>query len=565
MFFASIRHLWRLLLPLTILLVLSAQIVAQVQPAIDSFNKKDYTNYLTYLDKEFSVTPLSKLSYETIARSAVAIEKTNGWEAMSGKQARELLKESADALRYLEATRLLLKEEPAGLDKLIQGALPAPTALMRVSNMLREHSYDFAGNAIGVLAPDLPGKRVLYLASIPKKLRPAIGTTMLAYVKDPPNRLMIARAALEMFLRPPEGITVDPKEFYAIALIIGQGTSIISFETAQQLLQGGKEAEAVEMVSQLTVAQPADVLLQLRAARFLRSMGNQVATTTLFQQALVTVPEPQRRDVRLDYLEYLQWLKKDDEIAKLQTGKDSLLAGDAALVAARYDDAARQYANIVTSAVTPVEQRLAAWAGMLDADPGQALTLGKTLLPEMAKVDPQLRPSLVAWSGRQLWVAVSRVVPAKPGSFVIGRRQQFRPLAEVKEWEKMAAALATQLLEIDTEACLRPDPRFTPDSFRYPAVMLYAFAAEPNKAIEILSRTIDFQIPPPPGGWRIFDGTPTPDTDKPRKGSTPTPAETKKLTMQVLDDLSRCPAAAERVPPLSALIANELAAQLARD
>ena len=35
--------------------------------------------------------------------------------------------------------------------------------------------------------------------------------------------------------------------------------------------------------------------------------------------------------------------------------------------------------------------------------------------------------------------------------------------------------------------------------------------------------------------------------------------------MQVLDDLSRCPAAAERIPPLSALIANELAEKLARD
>ena len=137
-------------------LTLSLPICAQLPPATDSFNKKDYADYLTYLEKEFSVTPLSKLSYETIARSAVAIEKTNRWEAMSGKQARELLKESPDALRYLEATRLLLKEEPAGLDKLIQGALPAPSALMRVSSMLREHGYEFAGNAIGVLAPDLP-------------------------------------------------------------------------------------------------------------------------------------------------------------------------------------------------------------------------------------------------------------------------------------------------------------------------------------------------------------------------------------------------------------------------
>ena len=44
-------------------------------------------------------------------------------------------------------------------------------------------------------------------------------------------------------------------------------------------------------------------------------------------------------------------------------------------------------------------------------------------------------------------------------------------------------------------------------SFR-PGSACYPFAAKPEKVIEILSRTIDFQIPPPPGGWRIFDGTP---------------------------------------------------------
>ena len=85
---------------------------AQVQHAIESFNKKNYAEYLTCLEKEFSVTPLSKLSYETIARSAVAIEKTKGWESKSGKQARELLKESADVLRYLDAmVRFRLERE----------------------------------------------------------------------------------------------------------------------------------------------------------------------------------------------------------------------------------------------------------------------------------------------------------------------------------------------------------------------------------------------------------------------------------------------------------------------
>jgi len=436
---------------------------------------------------------------------------------------------------------------------------------MRVSKLSHEHGFEFAGNAIGTLTPDLPGKRILYLARISKDKRTAVETTLLAYIKDPPNRMMLAQAALEMFLRPPAGMTINPKEYYDIALKIGQGTSIVSFDTAQQLYQGGKETEAVQMVTQLTVEQPADELLQLRAARFLRSVGNQAATTTLYQQALITIPEPQRREVRLDYLEYLQWQKNDDEITKLQTGKNALLAGDAALVTARYDDAVKQYVKLATSATTPIEQRLAAWAGLLDADPGQALTLGEDLLQAVAKADPQLRTTLAAWTGRQLWAAMSREVPAKPGSFVMGWRQHFRPAHDVKGWETQAAALAAQLLDIDTEACLRPDPRFTPDSFRYPAAMLYALAGEPKKATEILSRTMEYKIPPPPGGWRIFDGTPAPDADKPRTRTTPTLTEAKKMTMQLMEDLARCPKADERVPALSAVLAKDIVDKLAQD
>jgi len=147
----------------------------------------------------------------------------------------------------------------------------------------------------------------------------------------------------------------------------------------------------------------------------------------------------------------------------------------------------------------------------------------------------------------------------------MGWRKHFRPVHDVKDWETQATALASQLLETDTEACLRPDPRFTPDSFRYPAAMLYAFAGEPKKATEILSRTIEYQIPPPPGGWRIFDGTPAPDAEKPRTRTTPTLAETKKLTMQLMEDLARCPKADERVPALSAVLAKDIVDKLAQD
>ena len=383
-------------------LMLLLPLGAKAQSPAELFERTNYGGYLAHLQEELAnITQVKvKPPLDKIARVAISIEKTHGWDGPSGKKTRELLKDAPDALRELDAMRLLLAEDPHGLAQLMQGTPPASTALLHVAGICREHGFAFAGNAIGVLTPDLPGKRILYLASIPPEKRPSVMNALLTQLKDPPNRIMLARTALDMFLRPPAGVDADPQAYYAIALTIGQGTSIVSFETAQQLSQGGKAPEATEMVTRLAAAQPADTVVQLRAAQFLRSLGNQAAAMATYRQALTTVPEPQRRAVRLDYLAYLQWQKKTDEIAKLQAGKDALLAGDAALVAARYDEAATQYAHLA-GAAAPFEQRLAAWAGLLDADPAQALALGNALLPELEQADPAHRSALVAWAGRQ--------------------------------------------------------------------------------------------------------------------------------------------------------------------
>lgn len=129
-------------------------------------------------------------------------------------------------------------------------------------------------------------------------------------------------------------------------------------------------------------------------------------------------------------------------------------------------------------------------------------------------------------------------------------------------WESHAASIATSLLAADPVACLRIDSRITPQSFRYPAAMLYALAGNEEAAVEILTRHIEYEIPAPPGGWRIFDGTPRPDANKPRTRTTPTPKETQHDTMQLLEDLARCPNAAERIPPLSLVIVRTLTEQI---
>jgi hypothetical protein len=98
---------------------------------------------------------------------------------------------------------------------------------------------------------------------------------------------------------------------------------------------------------------------------------------------------------------------------------------------------------------------------------------------------------------------------------------------------------------------------------RAPVAFFYAAQLQTPKALEILTREVHYQIQPPAGGWKAFDGTPTPDTNKPRPAVSPRDAResASDLTL-LLDSVTRCAQSAQVAPPLLSALTSELTKQI---
>ena len=121
-------------------------------------------------------------------------------------------------------------------------------------------------------------------------------------------------------------------------------------------------------------------MVQKHATDFLRLGFGFTATAWQYQASLRTVPEPYARELRLDYLEYLQLMltstdgeqaKKDFEAAR--DGQAALLRADALLVEKEYQQATALYRTQLQQAGATLPARLDAWSGLLDSDPATAL------------------------------------------------------------------------------------------------------------------------------------------------------------------------------------------------
>jgi hypothetical protein len=131
------------------------------------FKQKNYAEYLTHLLDELTGIATNRSPLETVTRVAVAMEKTNGWDGETDKKAREMMNDAVNPLRYYDGIKLLLKQDTSGMEKLSQSPMPSSDAFMRAYTILHDHGFELAANAVGVLSSDMPGKRMLYLASIP--------------------------------------------------------------------------------------------------------------------------------------------------------------------------------------------------------------------------------------------------------------------------------------------------------------------------------------------------------------------------------------------------------------
>ncbi len=82
------------------------------------------------------------------------------------------------------------------------------------------------------------------------------------------------------------------------------------------------------------------------------------------------------------------------------------------------------------------------------------------------------------------------------------------PTPAVPDWPAKLAALQDRLLALGGDAYLSPDATYHGASLRFSAVLIDTLAGRGEPAWQALARPIRYDIPPPPGGWTIFDGSP---------------------------------------------------------
>lgn len=386
---------------------------------------------------------------------------------------------------------------------------------------------------------------------------------------DPPNRTMYVQGALKLYLTPPPG-GPRAESYLDLAIRLAAGTDILTFDIVNQILnpQNGltglapvnvdgnpavipaTKHAAVRILGVIVGRQPANLPRQLTAARILEKCDERDAALALLYAGIDAVPAPERRSLRLEALALCKAWQCKQAFTTVQMA-DPLFTADALLIEKQFPEALAKYGAVLADRNAPLEHRLTAWAGILDTDPASALKMAPRVLDSIEKSDPQLRPRLVVWFGRELWRVIIRELPIPYGTTT-----PIIPGVSIRTadgWQTSLTESMETLLRIDPEACLRPDTQQFPISLRYPIAAIYALKGDMEKSREITTRRQEFTVPPPPGGWRIFDGTPTPDAQQPRKGVSPTKEESQDIQRSVPYILGGFPGAPKPVdmpPPI---------------
>jgi len=356
----------------------------QLSPAQQAFVAKDYTAYLAAVPGELAgIAERPQAAFEAMLPVVIALEKTARWEGESGKQLAALLAASPDVARWWEACKLLVQSDVNGLSKLFDGPAPSPYALTSGARLAREHGLPLAADCLTAVSPDMPGLRVKAWLSISKDQRAAVDAVMEKQVA-PINLRMLAEAALNFYIDPPKDLgPIPPEELLAFAKKYANGLDVVSFKTAERLVQTRKTDAGLAMAGEVAALAPADLETQRYAARLY--WGNQRFddTARLFWQAAENVPAPNSRGARLCYLDFLNWMErakkpveKTPDLPALLDSPDPLLVADARYAAGKLPEATAGYRAAVVNDDLPLDRRLEAWSGLLETDAAAALPIG---------------------------------------------------------------------------------------------------------------------------------------------------------------------------------------------
>ena len=546
--------------------------------AADALNFPDNPN------GNIAVAKTTEYSFDKITSMAIAMEKDKNWETDTGKESIALLADDKIALRNLQGLRKLLERDMRGIADIFSDRASEPSTedVQKALKVLAASPYTMATNALTVVYRGAgQAERVKAWVSIPAAQRAPLDDYMLQrYPTGGMNRRMLAQAALQMYQDAAPNAVPAPQAYLELALKIGiYPDGPIGFETALELAQARNIDGALAIVHALAAASPADPEVQRAAAEFVFSYAGVDAGVTFFQSAQERLGEPARREMRLGFL--VQFSKTAHEtkdapslsaLQKMGAADDPLLAGDALLVNKQYPQAAAKFQQVLQTKHTIFEKRLDAWAGLLESDPAAAIASGPALEDVLATLSPAVRPKLLNWFGWQLWNACEIDLPAlshyRHGDWYFPHQ----PLETVPGGAVALAPLMQRLVDIDALPILAPQgnhPTWNSqpsDSLRVPAAFFYALASQPAKAVEILNRQLHYDIPPPPGGWKMFDGTADQHARTPRPALTPRDDEqaTQYLTT-LLDNLTRSAYSKQATPALADALASDLAGKLKAD
>ncbi|HEY3415969.1 MAG TPA: hypothetical protein VGM23_03700, partial [Armatimonadota bacterium] len=517
----------------------------------DVFAAKDYPRYLADVKTELTpATPGFPIPIVNVAMVSIALQKTNGWDKEAGKQARELLAGKGDRLMILDAFQMILGDDLTGVTDLFKdrkSELYSGTGV-QVIQLLKEHEFPLAADAMLAIIPGRPDARLLALSRIPADKRAPVEQLLREReFTSLVSRQVFTLTALNLVMRPPKGEDVNSKELFALALSLGKDTGVLTFGTVRQLQQAGKVDEALLLAALLTPTDSWDTLSPCRTAAIARASGNFTQGYAIYKDALGNRKSPAVREIRMDsdlFLRFAALAKPDladlPKLADLQKDGNPLVAGDAFLAEGKFAKAAEQY----TLALKDPALALEAWSGLLETDPAAALPQAKAMIDAvLAQKDQTERDLQLAWFGRQLWRAVEREMPPTPNAKPVTIPYPCAHLTAVPGWEGQIATLYDRLLQIAAVACLRPDPLRDGQSLRYPAAVIYSLSNQPERAQQILAFPITYPIPPPPGGWVTSSGTPANEPNKPHQASSPQPGETERWQKDLAAALQRYTAA----------------------
>ena len=546
------KYLNLILLLSIAILICTAISTAQTPPlSLHSLLKNDYETSLTALQTEIKdATAKKSISFVQLTTLAIDLQQTQGWETDAGKELLTVVAPVANTEKLLSGLRKLLQGDSSGVLEIfpVKEHGPELGQVMAAVKLLRAQGFSLAANALSVFIPIEQGERVKAWLHIPAAQRQAVTELMEARYPYPNvNRRMLMQATLELYTHPPVGLDIPAVDIMNLAISFGKG-DVINTETMSQLLQDGRPDGAQRIRYLLSTATRDDYLQQLKSID--QRWDSAMNVLPLYQNAMNTVPEPWTRYIRLDYLEYLLWKTDNASFSSAQQGPQVLLAADGLLLGKEFQAATDKYAALYNDPGSDLPTRVDAWCGLLDSDPERAFKLSNKLLAKVTAMSLPTRRALVMAMARQLWHAVERDLPSASTPFNDRKGRIFQPLTNVTGWQKTSGQLMQRLVEIDAESFQRPTKYDVPDSLRLPAAVIFTLAQQPEQAVDILYRKLDYQIDPPPGGWRTIDGSADKEPMKTHDGSTPRAGESEKALADLLAIIMRSPQALECLPPL---------------